>query len=254
MPDPAGRMTAFDVKKHGFSFPNTPWPGDILIDVPLLGRLNLGKTSYGLCGGMSYAALDTFSFSGQAPPDSSQPPSGSKLRSYIYNRQNDTFKADDAFMIRRFIAWTLLPIKTTLGVTGLHVRSDREFKRRIAPAIDAGKPVPLGILRARTADIAKLGKNNAVFINHQVVAIGYRLCQATPGMKKHWAVEIYDPNFPKEIHSLHYSDKGRNMTLHVRSNGSVVTSPDDPSKNAEGGMLRAFFMTPYKQKQPYWIP
>lgn len=86
-PDPNGKMTRFDVTRHGFHFENGPWQGDILIDIPVIGRVKVGHTSYGLCGGMSYAALDTYSLDGQTPPGPQMPARKSQLRSYIYDRQ-----------------------------------------------------------------------------------------------------------------------------------------------------------------------
>jgi hypothetical protein len=138
-----GAKTKFAVQQHGFNFVNY-FEGDILVDVPLVGRVDLGDSSYGLCGGMSYSAADTFFAHGTAPdcvtpgngngPAEIQP--GQPLRSYLYDRQIDTMKADDAFMVRRLIAWSWRPIKTTLGVTGLHVLSDREFKNKIHERLD----------------------------------------------------------------------------------------------------------------------
>lgn len=56
--------TAFNPPVHGFHFSNS-WSGQkILIDVPLIGTVDFGSLAYGLCGGMSYAALDTFKLGG----------------------------------------------------------------------------------------------------------------------------------------------------------------------------------------------
>jgi hypothetical protein len=138
------KMTSFDVKKHGYNFPNY-WTGDILLDIPLIGRVDVGDTSYGLCGGMSVSALDTFLANVEVPDQSNTTsglPSGTEMRSYIYQRQQDTFKHDNGVMIRTLASWIPRPIRTTLGVTGLHVLTDRNFKQKIAPRIDLGKPVP----------------------------------------------------------------------------------------------------------------
>src|SRR5439155_12990284 len=75
--------TGFDPRIHGFHFINS-FTGRILIDIPLIGTRDLGPTSYGLCGGMSYAALDNFIYGGQIPSDRSPPVSDTPLRSYIY--------------------------------------------------------------------------------------------------------------------------------------------------------------------------
>lgn len=226
-------MTNFKPAVHGFQFANTPWPGEILIDVPGVGRLNFGGTSYGLCGGMSYAALDAYTHGGQPPNVTTQPPSGDKLRSYIYNRQDDSFKADNGFMIRRMIEWLPLPMHTT-GVTGLHVRTDREFKRTIRPALDAGRPVPIALLKAHSNDNLRTMATK----NHQALAIGYGL-HPKGSKPAHWDVHIYDPNFPRTIQTLHYHEDFRYQTEY--------------GKDVKTGDFRAFFDVPYAPKRPYWM-
>ena len=91
-PNENGAQTTFDVKKHGFNFVNY-FEGDILVDVPLVGNVDLGDSEYGLCGGMSFAALDNFGCEAAAP-DMPQPESGSQMQSYLYGRQIDTFKGN----------------------------------------------------------------------------------------------------------------------------------------------------------------
>ena len=234
-PDANSAMTTFNVVKHGFHFVNG-FTGDILIDVPVIGRVNLGRTSYGLCGGMSFAAYDNYLRDAAAPPDTAPFASGTKNRSYIYNRQDDSFRYDNAFMIRRFIEWMPLPIRTTLGVTGLQVRSHRQFKRRIKPALEAGVPVVLGILKADINDVAQRGKKNALFINHQVLAIGFE-AHAIPG-EDEWDIHIYDPNFPGQIQTLHTGQR-----IQTKRGGSHKT-----------GGFRGFFVIPYNSKRPPWVP
>jgi hypothetical protein len=257
-----GAATNFDVKKHGFNFVNW-FTGDILVDVPLIGRVDLGNTTYGLCGGMTYSARDTFVADGTAPDCVSQPNGngpaeiqpGQPLRSWLYDRQLDSMKAEDAFLVRRLVAWSWRPIKTRFGVTGLHVLSDREFKDKIAKRIDQGKPVPLCLIKADIDDYLP-GRSGLVpegfTKNHQVLAIGYRLCPETSAMKRHWAIDVYDPNYPDEVHTLHYSEDGRAQTRRVRNDGTLVSDPDDPGKN-KVGKFRGFFVTPYSPKLPYWV-
>lgn len=257
---PEGAATNFDVLRHGFHFTNY-FEGDILVDVPAVGRVDLGDTSYGLCGGMTYAALDTFVAHGATPavvdPSSGTPPEiqpGTPLRSWLYDRQVDTFKADEGFLVRRLIAWGWRPIQSRWGVTGLHVLSDREFKRKIAERLDAGRPVPLCLIKADVDDYLP-GWDGLVpegfTKNHQVLAIGYRLVAKTDAMAKHWAIDIYDPNHPDEVHTLHYHEDKRVQT--VRSvGGKLVDDPDDVARHRVGG-FRGFFVTPYAPKLPYWV-
>jgi hypothetical protein len=263
-PNPNGAQTAFDVKKHGFNFENS-WQGDILITVPLIGQLNVGRVSgYGLCGGMSMAAADTFLACGETPDlpppppeDAEQPGSGTPMRNYIYNRQMDSFRDDNASMIRQLASWIPRGIKTKLGVTGLHVLTDRSFKREIAPQLDAGRPVPLSLVRDDIGDLLPwewdLKKLNSGFQeNHQVLAIGYRLHDPPDG-PRHWDVDVYDPNFPDEVHTLHYHEDFRLKTRRIKAGGGFADDYDRLDSNRQRA-FRAFFATPYEAKTPPWAP
>jgi hypothetical protein len=229
--------TGFNPQVYGFHFVNY-FTGQILIDIPLIGMRDLGPTSYGLCGGMSYSALDNFIYRGQIPNDTSAPVSGTSLRSYLYDRQHDTFVTDNAWMIRRFIEWVAYPDTTTLGVTGLDVRSFGEFLNNIRPQLAAGHPVTLGLVKARPEDLANL-QENAVVKNHQVLAIGYDLHNdAVNGT--HWDIRIYDPNFPDRVERMH-------------THSNVPGYQTDDTGTQQTDSFRGFFATPYSPKQPYWV-
>jgi hypothetical protein len=231
-------MTNFSVTKNGFKFINS-FSGDIFLDLPIVGRVNVGHAPYGLCGGMSYAAYDNYVYNLTAPttPGDNPPASGTAIRSYIYDRQMDSFKADNAFMIRRFLEWIPLPVDSKPGITGLQVRSHRQFKRHIKPRLEAGNPVAIALVKADAGDLFNSGQANAVVKNHQVLAIGFALHQI-PGDDE-WDIYVYDPNFPNDVQTLH--TRKRNQTS--KSNFNVVT-----------GHFRAFFVLPYSQKKPNWAP
>lgn len=233
-------MTGFNVATHGFKFTND-FSGEMYLDIPLVGRADVGHSKYGLCGGMTNAAYDNYNFSAAAPPtpNNAPPQSGTAIRSYIYQRQMDSFKDDNAFMIRRFLEWIPLPIDSKPGITGLQVRSHRQFKHFIKPRLEQGFPVPIALLKADMNDIFNAGQANAVVKNHQVLAIGFTL-HDIPGDDE-WDIFIYDPNFPVG------QPGGGMQTLHTRkrtetSPGGVVT-----------GHFRAFFALPYSKKQPEWV-
>lgn len=68
--------------------------------------------------------------------------------------------------------------------------------------------------------------------NHQVLAIGYR---------RHgdeWGIDIYDPNFPNTIQTLH-------------TGGRYQTPKGDTTRT---GSFRGYFRTPYKLERPPWVP
>src|SRR6187402_1231034 len=107
-PSPSGARTDFDPRVHGFDFVNR-YEGDILLEVPLVGMVDLGDAPYGLCGGMSFSALDSF-YAGVTTPDfgtssDGRPPStfasGTALRSFVYGRQMASLRAKDDFLVRR---------------------------------------------------------------------------------------------------------------------------------------------------------
>ena len=229
--------TGFDPRIHGFHFLNS-FTGRILIDIPLIGTRDLGPTSYGLCGGMSYAALDNFIYGGQIPSDRSPPVSDTPLRSYIYGRQHDSLVSDDAWLVRRFIEWVAYPDTTSLGITGLDVRSHREFLYNIQPQLAAGHPVTLGLVKARPEDVLSL-EDNALVKNHQVLAIGYEL-HHDPVNGTHWDIRIYDPNFPDRIERMH-------------THSNVPGYQTDDTGTQQTASFRGFFASPYSPKQPFWV-
>ena len=208
------RRTAFDPQGQGFAFANT-WHLDEAerqylgqdftryflqrgtlgplgpLVVPRVVRLvrgiverHLGST-YGLCGGMVFAALD-FHHAGLPLPRGQhaydQPAPGTPLRRFIWRRQMDTLLQDAL----RFIAWTALLTRVPQrrpfdsGPSRLLARSRPQWRKLIA-ALDAGQPVPLGLVRdARN-----------VFENHQVLAVGYEQLH-----ERHATLFLYDPNCP----------------------------------------------------------
>jgi hypothetical protein len=223
--------TGFDRARQGFQFSNY-WNGRIYADIPIVGRIDLGAITYGLCGGMSASAADAFYSQTSVPQDANVPPSGSQLRAYIYDRQMDSFRDDNGYLIRTMIEWMPLPMNTEWDVTGLQVRSDREFRGHIRPELDQDHPIPVALLKA-SASVGQLTppytENSALFKNHQVLAVGY----SQHG--DHWDIHIYDPNY-KELQTLHTGPR------YQTTKGS--TTPTET--------FRALFSIPYSAKRPYW--
>jgi hypothetical protein len=254
--EPTGKLLAFDPLKHGFNFANQ-WDGELPVDLPVLGRLDLAHTACGLSGGMSMAAMDTFLLAAEIPDFTGAPgtpPSGSDMRDYVRGRQLDVFKADDGYMVRRLLEWTPRPTSSSVLGSSLQALTDRQFQRVVVRQIDAGHPVNLCLLRSEALDLLpdSLDKltSAAVQKNHQVLAIGYRRCAATAGMTAHWAVDAYDPDYPDQIMSLHFGDRGRAETPRLDAQGHVI---DDPT-GRELASFRAFFAMPYTHKRPPWAP
>jgi hypothetical protein len=192
---------------------------------------------------MIFAAYDTFNL-GAVTPDvpTTPPPSGTPMRSYIYGRQMDSLKYDNWFLVQKLIKWMRKPLKDqtvpnplakggkNVIERGLITLSGREFKNKIRPELDAGRPVTIVLVKASGEDM--LSNPKAAFSkNHQVLAIGYR---------RHgdeWQIDIYDPNFRNTVQTLHTD--GRYQT---QQGGTAHT-----------GKFRGFFRAHYKLERPPWV-
>lgn len=152
--------TAFLPSTDGFSFRN-----------PLSPSPRVALLAGGRCGGMTYAALDYYSYGANAAQLAAND------RRYLLARSTDSIMSNGL----RFAVWTLLPDRQVGGLAGVGELTRTEELPKLAERIQSG-PVALGLVRARKArDIGR---------NHQVIAYGIwrQGDQAT--------VMIYDPNQP----------------------------------------------------------
>ena len=178
-------MTNFNPARDGFAFDNS-FVNDFIPS------LNI-RTS-GLCGGMSYAALDYFYEHIPIPTQNFRPPDNSPLQKFLYNREVTSIvsNADKwaelmfnpfGWRTDEFFNWGLQ------GFNGGRLQELRE-------SIDANKPVPLGLFKAGNAGMGP---------HHQVIAIGYDLGQYKGDLKGHEEdLKIYlcDPNHPHQTVTL----------------------------------------------------
>ncbi|WP_298008405.1 hypothetical protein [Anaerolinea sp.] len=164
---------------HGFRFINS-FPGFFLpFSIPFFPETQ-SSSVYGLCGGMSSAALDFFLMNLPVPSQTQVPPTGTSLHQYLYQRQLDSFGMLGA-VIRRFIEWMGLPDE---GEKGTLKRTLDEFEK-IRTRLNRFSPVPLGIQYVKWRD------THQVWQNHQVLALHYT--RPTTG-EIH--LFLYDPNHP----------------------------------------------------------
>lgn len=174
--------TGFDPNIHGFRFRN-----DFQNDVVPVADVRTG----GLCGGMSYTALDYF-FSHMATPiQDYRPANRTPLQSYIYNREVDSLASNldkwaevgfnpGGARNGEFFNWGLQ------GTNGGRLEELRSF-------IDRRTPVVI--------DLQDAGGTG----NHQVVAIGYNLGRYQGDLKdfkEDLKIFVYDPNYPKSVRTL----------------------------------------------------
>ena len=184
-------VDGFAPSTHGFAFPNT-FPDDAALKTIDLGvtKLPIGKAANGLCGGMTFGARDYFEAGVTVPADAESPTGqGVPLFDYLVDRQIASFDLPH-------LPATLLAIMNPaypdhdgglLGHFGADGRARlmaRSEFAKIRAAIDGGKPCPICIIKAKSANPAALGEN------HQVLVYGYQIDGTQLTL---W---VYDPNNP----------------------------------------------------------
>ena len=173
-------VPGFAPSSHGFHFSNS-WPAGPTVKLGVVDprRIGVGDASTGLCGGMVYTVADLFAAGIPIPTDREPPANGSARFKAIVRRQVES------------LAWLTVPIRFWLRMAlggsfgGDRARStfEREWPKAKAE-LDAGRLVPIGLIRISGADPRNLTNN------HQVIAWGY----AEDG--RGVTLRLYDPNWP----------------------------------------------------------
>jgi len=142
-----GVRSGFDIHRHGFDFPNS-WE-DVQIDLPPpFHEMKIDTKRFGLCGGMIYAAHDSYyteSTSGrnvQTPHPGAVPGPGTSLRKYILDRQIDSLTRDGAGALQELVQWTDRRDATLRAMTWT------VFTRDVAVANNKGWATPLMLVVA----------------------------------------------------------------------------------------------------------
>lgn len=198
-------QTDFDPTVHGFMFPNR-FPGGAvvaelarqhrlaeLIGVQLPGAVrHLARLvenedfwgTFGLCGGMSWGAIDRHRRGVPVPGARTSPASGEDLFSELVGLQADSMRGRR--LMERCLGLQVVPDRTpwwwfwSQGVLDRTIDGQLPLLR---DSLDRGAPTALTLIRASgTQSPAR---------HHQVVAIGY---EATGTDRT--AIQLYDPNHP----------------------------------------------------------
>lgn len=217
---------AFAPQRDGFAFANR------FVDELL--RLPSGQrvTTAGRCGGMAYLALDYVHAHRPTPRAPASfwapthvPPDGHWLADAIRARLFDSFRVRSA---QTFVTWSLLP-DGPVEAFGRELRkgvrrwtAEDELPRVVA-AVDAGTPVPLGLVVARS--LPDIGRN------HQVVVYGYERADDAAGTVR---LVVHDNNTPD-----------RAVTL---------TPGPDGWHASNGPVWRGFFVQDYTPEPPPPLP
>jgi RTX calcium-binding nonapeptide repeat (4 copies) len=209
----SGSRTRFMPTRHGFPFANR-FTVSRTIDYGV-GSYNL-NTAYGLCGGMVFAALDTFLVDDVAPGTATTPTSGLTY-SYIRDRLVDSLTVGFGSNLAKF---ALLQPKSSTQLR--QVTASTAIEVRDALRANGNRPLPLGVIFAQPGE--------PITDNHQVLVIGYFKRANGPR-----TLMIYDPNRPDQI--SYVDTEARRIT-------------DQDGSNAEP--FRGVFVEKYERRTAPW--
>ena len=214
----------FRPSEHGFKFGNA-FKLDIPIKLPFIEKFG---SSYGLCGGMSLLAADCF-VHGVAMPDLKKAPeTGTKLYTYILNRQLDTFGTRFKYLIKFFRWWRMYSTFETQQAT---LKEWTKLKQ----LIDDGKPTPLGLVYVDE-------QTGRLWDNHQVLGYDYKQISST---EIH--IHIYDPNYPNrdDVFIKAELDTSQTTSKNVQR---LICNEHIP--NVRTKTVRGFFIIPVRTRKP----
>ncbi len=214
-------VPGFTPSDHGFHFANS-WPAGPTIQFgPLDPRVvGIGDASTGLCGGMVYTVADLFVAGLPVPPDREPPANGSARFASIVRRQVESLSW--LSVPARF--WMRMALGGSFGGDRARSTFEREWPRAKAE-LDAGRLVPIGLVRVAAVDPRNLTKN------HQAIAWGY----AEDG--RGVTLRLYDPNWPDRDDVT--------ITLHV----DEALRPTGLTQST-GEPLLGWFVLPYRPAEP----
>lgn len=191
--------TAFDPKVNGFHFVNSFSGLDIVTE---LGAGFLGGDlpssvvpddfwdHWGLCGGMSWHALDRYYARNPVPATKKTPGQGSPIFNVLVARQVDSLRRWR--LIARCVDWQKRPdAGSWWWRRGVGYLTQKQEWPKLRESIRRGYPASLCLIRS--------DRNPAE--NHQVVAIGYRHDDSDGSVE----IDTYDPNRPDRTSHIRFT-------------------------------------------------
>jgi hypothetical protein len=157
-------------------------------------------------------------------PDRAVPSDGTRLGDFIHKRLFDSYATWTA---RQFLTWSLAEDHPTWSSPGVARLTAGELSR-VRRSIDAGRPVVLGLIAARTLE--------EVARNRQVVAYGYEDDGAGPEGGTPARLFVYDSHHPDTEVVLGFEPAGRHWET-----------------SAGGGPWRGLFLQDYARERPPYI-
>ncbi len=204
-------LTKFASQSNGFNFINRfEYQFPVKFQLPFVGQIHLSDVVYGLCGGMSFSALDYFYAGKPVPTYDRVDQISNKLFSYLCDRQLDSLKIS---VLIKVIQWM---VSEDRNIGQWMTRYEIPKLRR---ALDKGNPVVLALIRVK-------GLGDPTH-NHQVVATGYDYNPTSNVI----TIYLYEPNYP-----------GQEPTLTVNLNNP---SQGLQMSQSTGDFLRGFFLIDY---------
>jgi hypothetical protein len=186
------------------------------------------ETTYGLCGGMAFAALDYYKLHWVVPrgetandqPLRTESKEAAALRDYLWARLERSLQSNAV----TFLTWmAVLKLPGAGGPSWLLDRSKEEFNK-LKSHIDNGEPWPIGLV----------GTTGNPMDNHQILAYGYEDNGTGSG-----AIWVYDNLWPDEEIRVDLDFSGSQL---------VASSPHEP--DTKRGPLQGFFCEDYSFARP----
>jgi hypothetical protein len=218
--------TAFEPNVHGFRFANRFSGGNVIAELARQDRLSeltglrlprvirdlagLAENAsfwgtFGLCGGMSWGALDHFHRGVPVPQNETPPDPGDELFSELAARQADSMAGRS--LMERCLQLQITPDLTPwwlFWVKGVIRQTIEDQWPRLRQALDTGQPTALTLIRVSGLDSPAR--------HHQVVAIGYDLNGA-----ERVTIRLYDPNHPRSVKTLRLVTSKRHPSIEAES-------------------------------------
>jgi hypothetical protein len=198
---------------------------------------------------MAFAALDYWFAGLPVPshraedfPDRAVPSDGTRLADFIHKRLFDSYATWSA---RQFLTWSLAEDHPTWWSAGVARLTAGELPR-VRRSLDAGRPVVLGLIAARTLE--------EVARNRQVVAYGYDDDGAGTGGGAPTRLFVHDSHHPDTEVLLGFEPAGRHWEASAGGapggGRSSRTTPASALPTSTSGRPRASGSTPGRRPDP----
>jgi len=221
------RVPGFLPSTRGLHFPNYyPHEPELVVHLPLGKTIPIGDAANGLCGGMAFVARDFYEANLAVPPDTDPPSPESNLYKFIVQRLFDSFNLPlGLYSYIQLMEPAFPDVSPGFGIPSRATVMLHTEWPNIKADLDAGHPVPLGLIKVKSTNLMDLCKH------HQVLAYGYDLDGTD------LTLHLYDPNYP--------NDDDVQLALSISSAQVPVQLTYSPTET-----VYCFFRTHYAPRVP----